>query len=62
MTNYACVVCPSGSYLYAPPVNNTNCLICDTNAICNGGSIVYPKAGYWRDNDTSEDFILCPRT
>ena len=62
MTNYACVVCPSGSYLYTPPVDNTNCLICDTNAVCKGSNIVYPLAGYWRENDTSDDFILCPRT
>ena len=53
MNNYACLPCPAGYYLYDPPENNTNCLVCNENSVCLGKNIVYPAANYWRENDTS---------
>ena len=61
MLDLACSPCPEGYYLYDPPTNDTDCLVCDSNAICNGSNIVYPKSGYWRSSNVSSDFIQCPR-
>ena len=57
MNNFACIPCTAGYYLYDPPENNTNCLVCEENAVCLGKNIAFPVASYWRENATSDDFI-----
>jgi hypothetical protein len=34
-----------------------DCLV--DKAICNGGSNIGPKAGYWRSSNTTDNFIEC---
>jgi hypothetical protein len=51
-----CVVCASGTYSLDP---NQDCADCPAGAICYGGSLMVPKAGYWRSSKTSDKFLKC---
>jgi len=63
MLNLACEPCPYGSFLYEAPTENTNCKKCEEDySVCQEKNIVYPKDGYWRASNSSEDWISCPRT
>lgn len=54
-----CVTCPAGtSYSLVVMTSPGTCQQCPTDkAICNGGSNIGPKAGYWRTNNYTSDFI-----
>ena len=51
-SDFRCQVCPYGYYLLVPPKNETACKKCDPNAECKGGNTIYPKADYYRKNDS----------
>ena len=58
--NGACYGCPKGTYLLKAPTSPTECKICpQEKAICNGGSNIGPKPGYWRKNNETDTFIEC---
>lgn len=56
-----CTTCPDGtSYSLVRMTGPGNCDKCPTEkAVCYGGSNVGPKAGYWRRNNYTSDFIKC---
>jgi hypothetical protein len=56
-----CVACPPGFYQYFDPEKVTPCKQCPKDANCSSGkAMVYPKPGYWRSTNISENFIKCP--
>jgi hypothetical protein len=56
-----CVACPPGFYQYFDPEKVTPCKQCPKDANCSSGkAVVYPKPGYWRSSNISENFIKCP--
>lgn len=55
----ACVVCPADTYSLI--ANASVCHPCPVEAICKGGSTLYPRPGYWRPSDLSELLLECPR-
>ncbi len=57
-----CTPCPIHQYSFADPFKAPSCLLCDQKRMtCEGGDVVYPKAGYWRMNVLSDNFIKCPQ-
>ena len=54
-----CKTCSSGTEYSLVSFNEeSDCKECPTDkAICNGGSDIGPKAGYWRSSNTSDNFI-----
>ena len=57
-----CFVCQEGQYLLEPVTESTlQCKDCISEAYCKGGNKISPRAGYWRANLTSENFIKCLR-
>ena len=54
-----CSTCSSGTeYSLVSFDGPSSCLECPTDkAICNGGSDIGPKAGYWRSSNTTDNFI-----
>ena len=57
-----CSSCSSTTFSLADPFKAQTCESCLDNAICLGGSIMYPAEGYWRINEASENFIRCPQS
>jgi hypothetical protein len=53
----ACTVCQPGFYSLDP---SQTCAECPSEAVCYGGSLMVPKAGYWRSSKTSSEFLECP--
>lgn len=51
-----CVVCAPGTYSLDP---NNPCDSCPSGAICYGGNLIVPQAGYWRSSRDSDKFIEC---
>jgi len=46
--------------LLKPPVVPTECKVCPAEkALCNGGSNIGPKPGYWRKDNETDNFIAC---
>ena len=57
-----CLVCDVGQYLLEPVTQVTeSCKDCIAEAYCKGGNKISPRAGYWRSNLTSENFLTCFR-
>jgi hypothetical protein len=52
----SCEVCTAGSYSLDP---SQGCTDCPKGAVCYGGSLMVPKAGYWRSSKTSDEFMEC---
>ncbi|XRB24266.1 ABC transmembrane type-1 domain-containing protein [Pseudoscourfieldia marina] len=52
-----CVPCPPGQYNR----DGLECIACPEHAICPGGSLLLPAAGWWRENATSLEFWRCAR-
>lgn len=62
LKDYACVVCPPGSYSLQQNPGDwtlTQCLPCPKNAICRDGTID-TSPGYWRSNYFSATLQKCP--
>ena len=57
-----CLVCREGQYLLEPVTEVTlQCNDCISEAYCKGGNKISPRAGYWRANLTSDNFVKCLR-
>ncbi|TNV71313.1 hypothetical protein FGO68_gene17027 [Halteria grandinella] len=55
-----CYQCPENTYLLENPTKSSKCLPCKSEfSICLGGNKVYPKPGYWRSSEFSDNFIQC---
>jgi hypothetical protein len=52
-----CVKCQAGTYSLDP---SELCKSCPDGATCYGGSLMVPKAEYWRSGKTTANFIECP--
>mmetsp|Transcript_10585 Transcript_10585/g.20407 ORF Transcript_10585/g.20407 Transcript_10585/m.20407 type:complete len:511 (+) Transcript_10585:842-2374(+) len=52
----SCKVCDSGTFSLSP---EKACESCPQGAICFGGNLMVPKAGYWRSSKMSEEFLEC---
>lgn len=52
-----CFVCERGTYNLQP---NAVCLDCPVEAYCYGGASIYPKEGYWRKDNQTDNFYACP--
>jgi len=52
-----CVPCPPGQY----NLDGLLCKPCPEHAICPGGSLLLPAAGWWRENNASTEFWRCAR-
>jgi hypothetical protein len=56
LKDYSCYRCENSTYSL---VNNSACLQCPQDAICDGGNVIYPRAGYWRSSELTKDFYEC---
>ncbi|CDW86080.1 UNKNOWN [Stylonychia lemnae] len=56
-----CVQCPSGlSFSLIKMQEPGSCQVCPTQkAICNGGTFMGPKPGYWRKDNKTSNFLRC---
>jgi hypothetical protein len=52
----ACVVCDAETYSLSP---EQPCKTCLFTAICYGGFLIVPKAGYWRARNDTDTFFEC---
>jgi len=52
----SCSKCANSTYSLQ---SNAACKQCPESAICEGGTVLYPKAGYWRIDEKSEEFYEC---
>lgn len=52
-----CISCAANKYLIEPA---DSCLSCPTGAVCLGGYLVLPKAGYWKLDKYSDQIYECP--
>ena len=52
-------MCPAGTYLLEPTAAARPCLPCPLEAFCFGGNKMAPRAGHWRANLNSTDFLHC---
>jgi len=52
----ACVLCEAETYSLQP---QQPCKTCLSTAICYGGFLIVPKAGYWRAKNDTETFFEC---
>ncbi|TNV88113.1 hypothetical protein FGO68_gene1765 [Halteria grandinella] len=60
LSNGKCKSCQSGTYLFVSPDDPQVCKDCQTEvSYCLGGTLVYPKAGFWRSSEQSENFMSC---
>ena len=55
----ACVICPKETYSLDPA---EPCKTCPTVAVCYGGFVMVPKAGYWRARNDTDTFFECLNT
>lgn len=62
-TEFKCKMCPTSSYSIKNPMknqnNNINCVKCEKNAYCPGGSYLIPEEGYWRFSSNSSKIVKC---
>ena len=54
-----CKKCEAGYYSVGVPTHDSKCAMCPVEATCYGGDIIVPRAGYYRENQTS-NIIECP--
>ncbi|CAG9323996.1 unnamed protein product [Blepharisma stoltei] len=54
-----CQVCDSGTYNLNA---GDSCKDCPTSAKCYGKNNIYPKAGYWRVSNLTDNFLACPNS
>lgn len=60
LTNGKCKECPSGSYILSIPFEPVSCSNCKTDvSYCLGGTKVFPKPGYWRSSNATDNFLEC---
>lgn len=57
---FRCEFCEEDYYTVGDPMDNYECRKCDLDRmICPGGNVLFPKPGYWRWNDDSDNFLKC---
>ncbi|CAG9323995.1 unnamed protein product [Blepharisma stoltei] len=54
-----CQICESGTYNLNA---GRSCKDCPTSAKCYGKNNIYPKAGYWRVSNLTDNFLKCPNS
>lgn len=53
-----CVTCSVNSYMLEQPKAGTKCKACPSEfATCLGGARIYPRSGFWRTSNSSDNFI-----
>ncbi|TNV74981.1 hypothetical protein FGO68_gene13540 [Halteria grandinella] len=60
LSNGKCALCEQGTYLLQASDEPGFCRKCPSlEAECFGGSAIFPKSGYWRSSNESDNFIKC---
>lgn len=60
LTNGKCKICPSGFYLLEVPFEPISCKSCKTDqSYCLGGTNIFPKEGYWRSSNVTDNLLAC---
>ena len=58
-SNSTCISCGTGFYLFEVGQADAQCKICESDAICYGGSRTAPKPGFWRESEFTNNYIPC---
>ena len=61
MPNGECQICEPGTYLLIAPVDTELCKPCPESgdAECLGGNLFYPRSGFWRSSNNTENLYSC---
>ncbi|TNV74984.1 hypothetical protein FGO68_gene9839 [Halteria grandinella] len=60
LSNGKCKQCEAGSYLLEPSKKPQQCKNCKNEvSVCKGGATIYPREGYWRSSNLTDNFFQC---
>ena len=54
-------MCTFGKYSLTDPMKAKSCLTCPSSAVCNGGSSISLKRGFWRASNKTDIIVDCDK-